>query len=62
VEKQWWGGGGRAVRERNSAVPLQQAKLQMWTVTRVRVKSLFFWATKKGTWSQYERRDLHNYD
>jgi len=34
--------GARAVRERNSAVPVQQAKLQVWTVIRVRVKSLFF--------------------
>jgi len=54
--------GGRAVRERNSAVPVQQAKLQVWTVLRVRVKSFFFWTTKKSAWSQYGRRDGHNYD
>ena len=34
--------GGRAVRERNSAVPVQQAKLQVWTMLRVRVKSFSF--------------------
>jgi len=54
--------GGRAVRERNSAGPVQQAKLLVWTMVCVRVKYLFFWTTKKSAWSQYGRRDLHIHD